>query len=170
MTTGAASGRETFVQRRLVGPLLSQLKRGVGPKELAWSAGLGVALSVLPIPGVTSLLCTVVAVGLRLNLVTIQLANFAAAPLQLLLLIPFIQFGQRLLGEPALPLTLAQLKLELGSGAAHFLSFYAEALARGVLAWFICAPFVAVALRLVMRPIFAHLLGALAGKPRIDVP
>ena len=170
MTIADPTNRATFVQRRLVGPLLAQLKKGVGPEELAWSAGLGVALSVLPIPGVTSALCTVVALALRLNLVTIQLANFAAAPLQLLLLIPFIQLGQRLLGEPALPLTLAQLQLELGSGALHFLSFYGEALARGVLAWFIAAPLVAVALRLLLRPVFARVLGTLSSGSRIDAP
>jgi hypothetical protein len=41
-------------------------------------------------------LCVVVAFALRLNFPVIQVANWAAAPLQLVLIVPFVRLGARL--------------------------------------------------------------------------
>ncbi|HSC48312.1 MAG TPA: hypothetical protein VLG68_09515, partial [Gammaproteobacteria bacterium] len=70
---------------------------------------LGVLLGITPVLGTTIVSCTVAALVLGLNLPLIQLANNLVYPLQLLLLIPFVQAGQRLFREPPLPLSFTQI-------------------------------------------------------------
>lgn len=48
--------------------------------------------------GSTTLLCALAAATLRLNLPAIQLVNAVAYPLQIALLIPFLQLGSRMFG------------------------------------------------------------------------
>jgi uncharacterized protein (DUF2062 family) len=74
------------------------LRQGISPRRLAFTLALGFAIGCLPVVGVTSALCGLVALGLRLNLPAIQAANWAAAPLQLVLILPFVRLGERLTG------------------------------------------------------------------------
>ncbi len=74
------------------------LRQGISPRRLALTLALGFAIGCLPLVGVTSALCVVVALGLRLNFPAIQAANWTAAPLQLVLILPFVRLGQRLTG------------------------------------------------------------------------
>lgn len=94
---------------RLTRLLLDLLKQGITPHKLALAVALGVLLGVTPVIGVTILACTVAALLLRLNLPLIQLVNNLCYPLQILLLIPFVQAGQRLFGEPPLPFSAGQI-------------------------------------------------------------
>ena len=50
-------------------------------------------LGVTPVLGSTTLMCTLAAITLRLNLPAIQLVNAAVYPLQIVLLIPFFELG-----------------------------------------------------------------------------
>ena len=72
------------------------LQLGVSPQRLAFTLALGFAIGCIPVLGVTTTLCIVVALVLRLNFPAIQVANWAAAPLQLLLIMPFVRLGKRI--------------------------------------------------------------------------
>ncbi len=72
------------------------LRQGTSPRRLALTLALGFAIGCFPVVGVTTALCVVVALGLRLNLPAIQVANWAAAPLQVVLILPFVRLGGRL--------------------------------------------------------------------------
>ncbi len=72
------------------------LRQGISPQRLALTLALGFAIGCIPVVGVTTALCVVVALGLRLNFPVIQAANWAAAPLQLVLIVPFVRLGGRL--------------------------------------------------------------------------
>jgi uncharacterized protein (DUF2062 family) len=72
------------------------LRQGISPQRLALTLALGFAIGCIPVLGVTTALCVIVALGLRLNFPVIQAANWAAAPLQLVLIIPFVRLGGRL--------------------------------------------------------------------------
>jgi uncharacterized protein (DUF2062 family) len=72
------------------------LRQGISPQRLALTLALGFAIGCIPVLGVTTALCVIVALGLRLNFPAIQAANWAAAPLQLVLLVPFVRLGGRL--------------------------------------------------------------------------
>ena len=94
---------------RLTRLLLDLLKQGITPHKLALALALGVLLGNTPVLGTTIVSCTVVAFLLGLNLPLIQLANNLVYPLQILLLIPFVQAGQRLFHEPPLPFSAHQI-------------------------------------------------------------
>jgi uncharacterized protein (DUF2062 family) len=72
------------------------LRQGVSPQRLALTLALGFAIGCIPVLGVTTALCIVVALGLRLNFPAIQAANWVAAPLQVVLILPFVRLGGRL--------------------------------------------------------------------------
>ena len=72
------------------------LQLGVSPQRLALTLALGFAIGCIPVLGVTTTLCIVVALSLRLNFPVIQAANWAAAPLQLVLIVPFVRLGGRI--------------------------------------------------------------------------
>ncbi len=72
------------------------LRQGISPRRLALTMALGLAIGCIPVLGVTTTLCVLVALALRLNFPVIQAANWAAAPLQLVLIVPFVRLGGRL--------------------------------------------------------------------------
>ena len=77
----------------------SMLKKGMRPEKIAMGVALGGTLGVFPIPGVSTALCAVAAVGLRLNHVVIQTINYAVYPFQILLLGGYIALGNYLFGK-----------------------------------------------------------------------
>jgi hypothetical protein len=83
------------VCRRIIG----WLGQGVTPRRLALTLALGFAVGCLPLPlvGVPTLLCTALALTLKLKLPIILSANYAAFPFQLALAVPFARLGGRLL-------------------------------------------------------------------------
>jgi uncharacterized protein (DUF2062 family) len=69
------------------------LSQGISPERLALTLALGFAIGCLPMIGIPTALCLVIAFGLRLNLPAIQAANYAAMPLQVALMFPFVRLG-----------------------------------------------------------------------------
>jgi hypothetical protein len=61
----------------------------------AWTVALGFAIGVFPLVGVTTLACVLIAAVLRLKQASIQVGNYAALPLQVILLIPLLRLGER---------------------------------------------------------------------------
>lgn len=70
------------------------LQMGMSPRRLALTLALGFVLGCLPMVGLPTALCALIAVALRLNLPAIQAANYAAMPLQLTLILPFMRLGR----------------------------------------------------------------------------
>jgi uncharacterized protein (DUF2062 family) len=69
------------------------LRQGISPRRLALTLALGFAIGCIPVIGIPTALCLVVALGLRLNVPAIQAANYAAMPLQVALIFPFVRLG-----------------------------------------------------------------------------
>lgn len=63
------------------------------PKSMALSLTLGICLALFPVIGMTFLLGLMVAVVFRLNHLVVQTLNLLLAPVQLLLIYPFIKAG-----------------------------------------------------------------------------
>lgn len=66
--------------------------------KTSWTVALGFTIGMFPLIGVTTLACVLIAAALRLKRGSIQLGNYAALPLQILLLIPFLRLGERITG------------------------------------------------------------------------
>lgn len=142
-----------FLQRRLIDPLRAQLTQGVTPSRLALALSLGVVLGVVPILGITTLLCGVVAAVLKLNQPAVQVANYAAYPVQLVLFVPFFHLGAWIFRQPPVTFTVAQLRAELREDRLGTLAHYAGANLRAVAAWALIAPLVVGVLFVVLRPV-----------------
>ncbi len=69
------------------------LSQGISPRRLALTLALGFAVGCIPLVGIPTVLCAGLALALRLNLPVIQAANYAAMPLQLALILPFVRLG-----------------------------------------------------------------------------
>jgi uncharacterized protein (DUF2062 family) len=69
------------------------LSQGISPERLALTLALGFAIGCLPMVGIPTALCLLIAFGLRLNVPAIQVANYAAMPLQIVLMFPFVRLG-----------------------------------------------------------------------------
>jgi uncharacterized protein (DUF2062 family) len=76
--------------------LAAWLRQGISPRRLALTLALGFAIGCFPVLGIPTALCALLAVALGLNLPAIQAANYAAMPLQLVLIMPFVRLGQLL--------------------------------------------------------------------------
>src|SRR6185312_970638 len=86
--TFAAAKGATFAawaRRKLIEPIIELLRQGVTPDKIALSLAFGLGLGIFPVLGVSTVLCTVAAIAFRLNLPAIQLVNYLASPVQLLL-------------------------------------------------------------------------------------
>jgi uncharacterized protein (DUF2062 family) len=69
------------------------LRQGVSPRRLALTLALGFAIGCIPIIGIPTVVCTALAVALRLNMPAIQAANYVAMPFQIALIVPFVRLG-----------------------------------------------------------------------------
>ena len=81
------------------------LLTGISPRRLALTLALGFAIGCIPVIGIPTALCVIVALSLRLNLPAIQAANYAAMPLQIALVFPFLRLGGWMFastGQPAI--------------------------------------------------------------------
>ena len=88
------------------------MREGLSPSRLSVTLALGFSIGCLPITGVPTVLCLVLAILLRLNLPAIQAANFIAWPAQLIVVLPMVRLGHWIL----LRFWGHELKMSLGSG------------------------------------------------------
>lgn len=89
----------------------SWLRQGISPHRLALTLALGFAIGCLPVIGIPTALCLLVALALRLNLPAIQAANYAAMPLQFALILPFVRLGGHIFTTSASPASLPSLQM-----------------------------------------------------------
>jgi uncharacterized protein (DUF2062 family) len=146
-----------FLRRRIVEPLAAQLTQGVTPARLALAVALGMTIGVFPVLGSTTLLCAILAASLRLNQPAIQVANYLAYPLQLVLFLPFFRAGAWLLGAPSPAFTLAALQAQVARDPWGTLAVLGAANLRAVAAWAIAAAPAVILLFVVLRPALARL-------------
>ena len=146
-----------FLRRRLVDPVLQQVRQGITPGKLALSLTLGLVLSSIPVLGFTGLLCVAAAAALRLNQPAILAANYAATPLQLGLYVPFFQAGAWLGGAPPVSFSASQVMAELQAGIWPTIVKYWEANLRAVGAWALVAPVAGLVLYAVLKLLLLQL-------------
>lgn len=153
----APTARESFWKRRVVTPLIAQLKQGVTPEKLALTVALGLVLGIFPILGATTLLCGAAAIALRLNQPVIQLVNYFAYPVQLALIIPIYQAGEKLFGNAPIPLSIPLIFERFRADFGQFLRDFGMIAVQGIVVWCILAPVLVSALYFTMRPLLRKL-------------
>ncbi|PJJ60723.1 DUF2062 domain-containing protein [Hymenobacter chitinivorans] len=150
---------DSWWRRRVVEPLRNILKQGLTPPQLALTVALAVPLGLVPILGITTVVATFAAVRLRLNVAATLIVSHLMSPLQLLVLIPLLRFGARLLGNGQGPeLSLDQLRHLFATDWGSALSLLWRAGAGAVLLWAVLSVPVGVLLYFGLRPVFRRLL------------
>ena len=127
----------SLADNRLTRLILGLLRQGITPHKIALTLVLGVLLGVIPLIGASTTLCALAALALGLNLPLIQLVNYLVYPLQILLLIPFVQAGQWLFRQPPLPFSLTQIKAMMEAGLWKAIVDLWDYTMHGVVAWLI---------------------------------
>jgi hypothetical protein len=143
-----------WLQRRLVEPLLSLLSQGISPPRLALCVAIGIVIGNIPIPGVSTIICTFVALIFRLNLPAMQLVQGAMAPTQVLLIIPFVRLGEWILRVPAQALSVKSVLALMAQGLWHAAVVLRDALFHGFLAWALTAPVCIYLFYRLLTPLF----------------
>ena len=71
------------------------LRQGISPRRLALTLVLGFVVGCIPVVGLPTALCAVIAVAFRLNQPAIQAANYIAMPFQVALIVPLLRMGEK---------------------------------------------------------------------------
>jgi uncharacterized protein (DUF2062 family) len=145
-----------FLKRRILDPILELLRQGVTPEKIALSLAFGCGFGIFPVLGVSTILCTVVAIVLRLNLPAIQLVNYLVAPLQLALIIPFVRVGEHLLLVEPQPLSISEGFALMAQGVLHSIIVLWDAIVHAALGWIVIGPFLIYALYRVFKPLLVR--------------
>ena len=159
----ATKPAESPWQRRVVAPIVAQLKQGITPHKIALTLALGGVLGLFPILGACTVLCAIAGVWLRLNQALIQLVNYLVYPLQIALLIPFYRAGERLFGAEPVPIAdVPELVARFDADAWRFLIDYGLVGLYGITVWCLIAPPLIALSYWLLKP----MLVALARRPR----
>ena len=143
-----------WLRRKILVPLFKLLSEGLAPSRLALCIAVGVVIGTIPVLGVSTVLCTLVALLFRLNLPAIQLAQWAMAPIQLLLIIPFVRLGEWLLRAPPQPLSLKAGAALMQQGLGPAVVALWDAILHASFAWALVAPVIVFLLNKILTPIF----------------
>lgn len=100
---------KNIIFKKFIKPLLKFLNEGITPKKLALTLSIGICFGIIPFFGINTLLLTIIAIILRLNLISIQVINYSVYSLQILLYIPFLKAGQWLFNGPPVYFTLTDI-------------------------------------------------------------
>lgn len=147
-----------YIRTWVVDPVIVLLRQGITPEKIAMSMACGLTLGSLPVLGVTTILCVVVATLLRLNLAVIQIANWAAYPLQIALFIPFFVLGARIFGTDPVTKDASSLVAVFRSGFVDSLQILGVAMLHAAFVWAIAAPFMITVLYLIIKPLLKRLM------------
>jgi uncharacterized protein (DUF2062 family) len=133
--SGALARRIQLAQSQV----LAWLQCGLAPRQLAFTLALGFAIGCIPLLGVTTAICALLALVLRLNMPAIQAANWIAMPFQVVLLIPFLRLGQWLFRGPAMVFNPRVLAAQIEAAPWHVATQMSGVFGEAVLAWLITA-------------------------------
>ena len=100
----------------------------------------GTVIGVFPLLGSTTVICLLVAIVLRLNLVAIQALNWLVYPVQIILIVPFMELGETMLASGAQrQLSVAQLQAAFDQGWLQVAGDIWRLMLSAMLAWSIAA-------------------------------
>jgi len=153
-------------QRRVVAPVVAQLRQGITPEKVALTLALGGVLGIFPILGASTVLCAVVGIWLRLNQPIIQLVNYLVYPAQIVLLIPFYRAGERLFGAEPVPIVnVPDLIERFAAGPWQFLIDYGLVGLYGITVWCLVAPVLMALAYWLLKPTLVEIRSRLRGAP-----
>ena len=149
---------EGWFRRRVVAPVLGLLRQGLSPEQLALTVAVGVGVGLVPMLGAITTVATLVALRLRLNVAAMQLVSHMMTPFQLLLIVPMLRQGARLLGNAQeKELTLTQIRLLFAHDWRAALHLLWRAELGALVLWLVGGTPLVVVLYFVLKPLFRRM-------------
>ena len=133
--------------------LIAWLSTGLAPRQLAFTLSLGFAIGCIPVLGVTTGICALLALFFGLNMPAIQAANWLAMPFQVVLLIPFLRLGQWLFPGQAIVLDRSRIVAQVAAAPGHAVMQMGSLFGHAVLAWLLTATPALLLLTLLLTPV-----------------
>ncbi|MFP4023703.1 MAG: DUF2062 domain-containing protein [Thiohalospira sp.] len=149
-----------YLQNKLIKPLVNFLKEGLSPEKLALSVALGFTIGILPVLGITTIMCALVAVIFRINMPAIQLINYFVYPLQLVLFIPFLKFGAFIFHSEGLIFSISFIKELLQQDFWLAAKLFWKANLGAIIMWFALSPFIITIIYYAVLPAFKKFVPA----------
>ena len=146
-----------WLRRKVRDPLVAELRQGTSPEALATAVATGAALGLLPFLGTTTAACALAGRLARLNHLALQLTNYLLAPLQLLLIIPFVRLGETIVGAEPVAIDLPTVIRVCTETPGLFLARFGLAGLHAALGWTLVVPLGALLLRRLLLPTFRRL-------------
>jgi len=159
---GKAAVNQAWLYRKIVWPILELLRQGITPEKIALSIALGAAIGVFPVLGSTTFLCAAAALILRLNLPAIQLVNYLMYPLQLILFLPFLDAGSRIMRTAPIALSMKQVFGMIESNPLGLIRILWSATVGAMTIWVILSPLVIGIIYIVLAPLLRRFVRGIA--------
>ena len=156
---------KNWLYRRLWSPLLGLLRQGMSPERLALCLAIGIVIGNIPILGIATILCTVIALVWRLNLPAIQLVQWLMTPTQPFLIIPYVRLGEWLAGAPRQPLSIKAGMALLAQDVGSMVHELWDAVLHAGLAFILVAPPAIFLLYRLLTPWLRHVARGLKRGP-----
>jgi uncharacterized protein (DUF2062 family) len=156
---------KNWLNRRLLEPLLALLRQGISPRRLALCVAIAIVVGNIPILGVSTILCTFIALIFRLNFPAIQLVQAAMAPTQVLLIIPFVRLGEWILRVPPQVVSIKAALALMSQGVWQAIVVLRDVIFHAGLAWALIAPFAVYLFHRLLTPVFERLAAQIRRPP-----
>jgi uncharacterized protein (DUF2062 family) len=156
---------KNWLHRMLLEPLLALLRQGMSPRRLALCVAVAIVIGNIPILGVSTILCTFIALIFRLNFPAIQLVQAAMAPTQILLIIPFVRLGEWILRVPPQVVSVKAALTLMSQGVWQAIVVLRDAIFHAGLAWTLIAPFAVYLFHRLLTPVFERMAAQIMRPP-----
>jgi len=143
-----------YYHNKIFNPLINFLKEGLSPEKLALSVALGFTIGIIPVLGITTIMCALVAVIFRINMPAIQLVNYFVYPLQLILFIPLLKFGASIFPSEGLVFSISFIKELLQQDFWMAAQLFWKANLGAVILWFAISPVIIAIIYYSVLPVF----------------
>jgi uncharacterized protein (DUF2062 family) len=153
-----SEGLRALWRRRVLEAILAQLRQGITPRKIALTIALGVVLGLFPVLGTTTVLCLLTGVLLKLNQPALQAASWLVWPLQVPGIYFFIRLGEWLTRVPPTSFSVRALLIAFNDSPLRFVQQFGVLGLRGVLAWALIAPPLALLIYLLTLPALRRLV------------
>lgn len=146
-----------WYRRNIQKPITSLLQQGTTPGRMAASISCGAVVGICPLIGASTFVSLLLATLFRLNHPAVQLFNYLVYPLQILLVIPFIQLGAVLFRAEAAAITLTELEAVMKQGSLVALDYLSGSILHALTAWAVVGPPLFVFLTVSIVPLLQRL-------------
>ena len=134
--------------------MLDFLQQGSSPEKMALALAIGITIGIMPLLGATTLLCTLLAFRFKLNMAFLQVVNYIAYPIQLLLYIPFLKIGARFFSSEKFNYSLEDITNMLAADTMGTIAKFFMINLYGLLLWLIIAPVLFALSYFISRAVF----------------